>query len=75
MLHVDLVGTKESGFGRKRDLKVYELIQKLSFLKNKKINKVFKKTKSLSSIDKTPKLYIGGKQKDLIVAILFHYMI
>ena len=57
-------GYKESGFGREggsEGIRAYSKINLPQITKNHKINKKIKIT--LPSIDRTPKLYIGGKQK------------
>ena len=57
-------GYKESGFGREggsEGIRAYSKIN-LPQLKSKRSIKI-QKNNSLSSIDRTPKLYIGGKQK------------
>ncbi len=57
-------GYKESGFGREggsEGIRAYSKIN-LPQLKSKRSIKI-QKNNSLNSIDKTPKLYIGGKQK------------
>ncbi len=56
-------GYKESGFGReggKEGIRAYSkiILPEKSKIVKKKINKI-----NLSKIDRTPKLYIGGKQK------------
>ena len=57
-------GYKESGFGREggsEGIRAYSKLNLPQITKNKKINKKIKI--NLPSIDRTPKLYIGGKQK------------
>ena len=57
-------GYKESGFGREggyEGIRAYSKIN-LPHLKNNR-KSISSDKKSLNSIDKTPKLYIGGKQK------------
>ena len=57
-------GYKESGFGREggsEGIRAYSKLL-LPFSKSKRGKKIFKGSSS-NSIDRTPKLYIGGKQK------------
>ncbi|MDC0194713.1 aldehyde dehydrogenase family protein [Alphaproteobacteria bacterium] len=57
-------GYKESGFGREggsEGIRAYTKINLPKIYKNNKINKKIKI--NLPAIDRTPKLYIGGKQK------------
>ena len=57
-------GYKESGFGReggREGIRAYSKINLPQMTKNNKINKKIKL--NLPSIDRTPKLYIGAKQK------------
>ena len=60
-------GYKESGFGREggsEGIRSYYQINLPQIKNDKKTNKINKKIKiNLTSIDRTPKLYIGGKQK------------
>ncbi len=57
-------GYKESGFGREggsEGIRAYSKINLPQIIKNNRINKKVKV--NLPSIDRTPKLYVGGKQK------------
>ncbi|MDC0226555.1 aldehyde dehydrogenase family protein [Alphaproteobacteria bacterium] len=57
-------GYKESGFGREGGSEGIRAYTKINLPKNNKKNKINKKINfNLPSIDRTPKLYIGGKQK------------
>ena len=57
-------GYKESGFGREGGSEGIRAYSKINLPEIKNNNKVNKKIKiNLPSIDRTPKLYIGGKQK------------
>ena len=57
-------GYKESGFGREGGIEGIRSYSKINLPQITKNNKINKKIKiNLPSIDRTPKLYVGGKQK------------
>jgi len=57
-------GYKESGFGREGGIEGIRAYQEISLPELSKVRKKINKNKvELPSIDTTPKLYIGGKQK------------
>ena len=57
-------GYKESGFGREGGIEGIRAYQEISLPEISKVRKKINKNKvELPSIDTTPKLYIGGKQK------------
>ena len=76
MLHVDLVVTKKVEFGREGGSEGIRAYTKYELpVLNKPRNKTNKSIYKIKYIDKTPKLYIGGKQKDQIADIHFLFLI